>query len=444
MALVATNLTSGGNIASGSTTFVTASISPAANALILLWITNEHLAGTPAQVSSVTGCGLTWEKIDDVNYGSNCRLSLYRALGASPSAGTVTITYPTSEWSAIWSIEQITGVSTSGSNGSGAVLQSAQNSDGTAGSTLTVTLAALAGGSMDVAGFSFNVNDSGMTPGADWTTLASPQISRPLQILTAYNTTGDNTATASTSSAGSRGGIAVEVSSGGVLILVYDEDQYGDVPAPDMPLTYVIREAITTDEGMTVGLVPPVTVTDSITSDDAITVALQGVAVAVFEVFAPEDVLAAGSITVQPIVVAVTEDGTGSDVSIMSPVLAIVVSESAAPAEFVNAETLLELIVSETETLDDVVSMGSGSGFDVSDSLTTEDSVTLYLSVLAPFVWDDVLSEDAVNPASLLQIGVSDVSPPVEVLIAERVFTTDVLLEDLHFINDRVSRRSDR
>ena len=211
MPLVATNLTSGGNIPSGSTTFVTASITPTANALVLLWITNEHLAGTPAVISSVTGCSLTWESIDNVNYGSNCRLSLYRALGASPTTGAVTITYPTSEWAAVWSIEQITGVSTSGSNGSGAVLQSAQNSDGASGSSLTVTLAAMQAGSYNVCGWSFNINDVTFSAGGGWTQLASPSIVRPIQILTAYNTTQDNTATATSTSAGSRGGIAVEI-----------------------------------------------------------------------------------------------------------------------------------------------------------------------------------------------------------------------------------------
>lgn len=211
MALVATNLTSGGNIPSGSTTFVTASITPTANALVLLWITNEHLAGTPAVISSVTGCSLTWESIDNVNYGSNCRLSLYRTLGASPTTGAVTVTYPSSEWSAVWSIEQITGVSTSGSNGSGAIIQSAQASDGTTGNTLTVTLGAMAAGSMDMCGWSFNINDVTFSAGGGWTQLASPQIARPIQILTAYNTTGDNTATATSTNGGSRGGIAVEI-----------------------------------------------------------------------------------------------------------------------------------------------------------------------------------------------------------------------------------------
>lgn len=213
MPLAATHLTTAGNIPSGSTTYVTASISPSANALVLLWITNERLGSAPAAVSSVTGCGLTWVQIDTVaNYGNNCRLSLFRALGASPTSGTVTITYPASMWSAIWSIAQFTGVETSGSNGSGAIVQSAQNFAAGAGSSLTVTLGSTVGaGSMVAGGWSYNVNDMGMNAGVDWTTLGTVGIARPIQILSAYNITGDETATATTTSSGSRGGIAVEI-----------------------------------------------------------------------------------------------------------------------------------------------------------------------------------------------------------------------------------------
>lgn len=147
MAIVSTNLTTGADIDGGSSS-VTASISPTANALLLLTIDQRTGITADPNQPTVSGNGLTWVAVDTIVYdtttSSRKRISVFRALGASPSAGAVTIDFGgQANTDAHWSIDQLTGVDTSGTNGSGAIVQvvTAKDETGTAPS-LTVTLAA--------------------------------------------------------------------------------------------------------------------------------------------------------------------------------------------------------------------------------------------------------------------------------------------------------------
>lgn len=136
------NLTQGSSTTDG-TVFTTASITPAANALLLLTIISRADAVQPT-IASISGNGLTWVEIDHVdndNSGSRRTIHLYRAMGASPSAGAVTITFNATQTACTWTIDQITGADTAGTNGSGAIVQSANNVNRGAGSTsITATL----------------------------------------------------------------------------------------------------------------------------------------------------------------------------------------------------------------------------------------------------------------------------------------------------------------
>ncbi|MDO8640302.1 MAG: hypothetical protein Q7R33_02060 [Nitrosarchaeum sp.] len=134
-----TNLTSGGG--KDTLTFDTASITPSANKLILLSCTAYDGDSTVPE-PTVSGCGLTWVKIDTRISGDNHRrVTLFRAMGASPSSGAVTITFSIALWGCAWGVSEFGSVDTSGTNGSGAIVQSAVNGvDGALG--LTITLAA--------------------------------------------------------------------------------------------------------------------------------------------------------------------------------------------------------------------------------------------------------------------------------------------------------------
>jgi len=115
-----THLTNGENQTS-VTNINTASISPAGNCLIILAVSDF----TGSVVATVTGCGLTWVHIADATDSTGFHIaSIYRAMGAAPTPGVVNISYGVATNRIGWTIEQFSGVDTTGTNGSGAVVQS--------------------------------------------------------------------------------------------------------------------------------------------------------------------------------------------------------------------------------------------------------------------------------------------------------------------------------
>jgi hypothetical protein len=124
MAITCTHITTGASTTDG-TSFATASVTPSANKLYLLFISNTK-ATTADAVSSVSGNGLTWVSVASRNFNTSNvnRISVYRAMIASaPSAGAITITFAASQTGCAWSLLEIDGVETSGSDGAGAIAQ---------------------------------------------------------------------------------------------------------------------------------------------------------------------------------------------------------------------------------------------------------------------------------------------------------------------------------
>lgn len=140
MPVVEAPLTSGGTSSAGLSTATTASITPTANRLVLAAIHSEP-SGTPATQPTLTGCGLTWVVVQSLEFTAGARLTVFRALGASPTSGTLTFDFAgQTQIYVAWSIAEFGNVDTSGSNGSGAVVQSGKSS-GTS-TTPLVTLSA--------------------------------------------------------------------------------------------------------------------------------------------------------------------------------------------------------------------------------------------------------------------------------------------------------------
>ena len=135
-----------GNYASNS--FTTASQSPGTNRLQLLAVSFDwEAARATAPTVTVTGCSLTWVQIasrmfwpDGANFWNT--VYLFRALG-TPTTGQLTIDAGAIDvWSWAYSWSECTGMDTSGTNGSGAIVQSASGL--ASANSLTVTLAAFA------------------------------------------------------------------------------------------------------------------------------------------------------------------------------------------------------------------------------------------------------------------------------------------------------------
>lgn len=142
----------------------TASITPSPNRLVLAWILNDILGGA-ANTPMLTGNGLTWVAVDSflLAIDNTLRISLFRAMGAAPSAGAVHLDFAgQSQDLCICLISEFNLVSTVGANGAGAIRQVA-HAEGS-GTIASVTLAGF--------GSSLNATAAGIIIGA--TSVMSP------------------------------------------------------------------------------------------------------------------------------------------------------------------------------------------------------------------------------------------------------------------------------
>ena len=213
MAVSATNLVTSGNNADQNS-YTTASITPPANQLILAWIENSDATGTGVDTVSLSGNGLTWVNIGTVVRGIR-RLTLFRAMGASPTAGAVTISAGADTNGCAWSIVAFDGVETSGTNGSDAVVQALTNNGGAATSG-SVTLAAFASVNNATAGGFIHVANEGSTPGTGFTEIGDTQLSTPVVgLATEYRADNDTSVDMSWTTSSAWAGIAVEIKAGG-------------------------------------------------------------------------------------------------------------------------------------------------------------------------------------------------------------------------------------
>jgi hypothetical protein len=190
-------------------TSTTASFTPTANALILACVVNEIASGTAPTISSITGNGLTWVLVGTAITPSGLnRTTLYRASSASTSTGTATITFSGAADDCVWQISEYTGQDTSGTNGSGAIVQSAVNNGGGGLTSLTVTLAAFASSSNAAVGCFGSSTNNVLTPGAGFTEIGT-QPSSSTRAITELD--GEDTTVNVTSASTALQGVAAEI-----------------------------------------------------------------------------------------------------------------------------------------------------------------------------------------------------------------------------------------
>lgn len=210
-ALVTENaLTTAGDTTDG-TTYTTASITPAANALVLVNTTIIDSVG--AGTVALSGNGLTYVEIGNRTQAATRRHQLFRAMGSAPTAGAVTLSITgnsgTNEF-ALWSIVEFGNVDTTGTNGSGAIVQTPVGNSGAALTSLTVTLAAFSDVNNATYGsFRINTTDT-FVVGTGFTKLASANINDSVEgnqtMMTEWRVDNDTTVDASwTASVGANG-----------------------------------------------------------------------------------------------------------------------------------------------------------------------------------------------------------------------------------------------
>jgi hypothetical protein len=152
-----TRLTSGNGLAN-TKVYTTASISPAPNALVTISVMSYR--NSPIS-PTVSGGGMSsWIQVATVDFDQlsapKRRLTIYRAMSASPSSGPITFSYSSAVSNVEWIVSQWNGVETSGLNGAGAIVQ-IDSARANAGGGLSVSLAPF-GNANNVALGAFGVN----------------------------------------------------------------------------------------------------------------------------------------------------------------------------------------------------------------------------------------------------------------------------------------------
>jgi hypothetical protein len=194
----------------------TTSISPAPNALITVAVRSRRSGG--ALTPTVTGGGMTtWTQVASVDYdvvtAPLARLVVFRAMSAAPGSGPITIAFSNSVSNADWVVSQWTGVDPSGSNGAGAIGQTA-SARGNAVSALGVDLAPFGtAGNVALGLLGAATNGPAASPGAGFTEIAEPS-SGENTLLEAEWGVNLHAVTASLSKSVNAGLLAVELRAG--------------------------------------------------------------------------------------------------------------------------------------------------------------------------------------------------------------------------------------
>lgn len=155
-----------------ATSYATSSITPSANCLVLATVQSRIGSGTPPNTPTATGNGLTWVTVNSVvpSNANNRKVTVLRAMGSSPSSGAVTFDFNgQTQTHAVWSIAQFCGVDTSGTNGSGAIVQSSTAESSATGTTATVTLSSISDSSNATYGASVHFINNDTVPGSGYT-----------------------------------------------------------------------------------------------------------------------------------------------------------------------------------------------------------------------------------------------------------------------------------
>lgn len=218
MAIAFAGLNTTSSSVNGTSYATGATYTPTANALVLaLVMATDTVAAAP----TFTGNGGTWVLVNQQTWGATPvhNLYIFRTMIASPTTttGTFDCSSDASTGTDIRVVE-FTGVDTSGTNGSGAIVQSVPNS-GVGVNNPSVTLAALdaSGNNAVSAVFGNNSNAFGGTAEASWVEDLDAGHGTPTAGI--YHTyrlaTTDNTVVVTKSGNPNWGGVAVEIKNAG-------------------------------------------------------------------------------------------------------------------------------------------------------------------------------------------------------------------------------------
>lgn len=244
--IVPSNLTSGQDT-DGNSSATTASISPTANALILVSLVIENTSSTNPTDPSLSGNGITWTLVNSSLYDSSStsrrKVFVFKGLSASPSSGAISITLGEAEAGVLWSVDQFIGVNTSSP-----VVQSGHNEDeSTSVSSITVTLSAFAKSSnMGFGAFGDATGSLTHTAGSGFTKYGDVNASSPgIGLFTEANSLNDNTVDGSLSANDFIGAVALEINAATSTIDAVSGTDAGFSGSPDNTDPFASGQAVT-------------------------------------------------------------------------------------------------------------------------------------------------------------------------------------------------------
>lgn len=192
-------------------TITSNSVSPTGNNLILVAIAavNRDADADPG-TPTVVGNGITYDLVGSNLYSSRGRIYVFRGLSSSPSAGTIVATWA-GNVRGLMIVDQFSGVDTGGTNGSAAIVQSANT--GSAGVTsLSVTLSSFADVVNNVAYGAFVHNTAEATAeGSGFVELDDEFSAGAMGLQTEYRIGQDTSVDASWATSSPAGGVAAEL-----------------------------------------------------------------------------------------------------------------------------------------------------------------------------------------------------------------------------------------
>lgn len=208
MPITVVGMTSGVS-ATNTTSYATASFTASVNSLDLISIANS---ATSPGTANLIGPN-TYNLITTQNMGL-WRISLFRSMASASSAGVITIDFGgATQNNCSWIINEFASVDSSGTNGSGAIVQSTSNFVGI-GTALTVTLNAFSAAS-NGAFSSFAIGDNiAMSPDTGWAEIGEVSINDGANSQahqSQWRADNDTTAFSTWATDESGGGIALEL-----------------------------------------------------------------------------------------------------------------------------------------------------------------------------------------------------------------------------------------
>lgn len=220
LAAVSCSVLTQGQDAVNATNFTTASITPGADRLILLITAQSRNTATDCannDITSVTGNSLTWVAVNKQCFSDagapTQTVEIWRSMGAAPSTGTINFNVSSAtQINAAWAVVECSGTDTSGTNGSGAIVQSAINLV-EPGTSLTVTLGAFGDAGNATLGAFGLADNIAITPGTGFTEIAEQLVSdggNDLGLQVEWRNDNDTTVDASWTSIDA-GGVAIEI-----------------------------------------------------------------------------------------------------------------------------------------------------------------------------------------------------------------------------------------